>query len=152
MPYAAMHFPTNAGSIFLTDDLTNDRYLVDTKATSVLFLVHQIAAHLEKMGYQSPLGALFPKLSSFRTNFSLPIFCKLPLQVPFWALIFEQVQTTIAPETSQILFACAAVAQPAAKPFWPSSFRRSAGPPAPCKICILHLNSSLLKMVKIVCF
>jgi hypothetical protein len=92
MPYAAMHFPTNAGSIFLTDDLTNDRYLVDTKATSVLFLVHQIAAHLEKMGYQSPLGALFPKLSSFRTNFSLPIFCKLPLQVPFWALIFEQVK------------------------------------------------------------
>ncbi len=28
-----MHFPTNAGLIFLTDELTNDRYLVDTGAT-----------------------------------------------------------------------------------------------------------------------
>ncbi len=29
----AMHFPANAGLIFLTDKLTNDRYLVDTGAT-----------------------------------------------------------------------------------------------------------------------
>jgi hypothetical protein len=29
----AMHFPANAGLIFLTDELTNDRYLVDTGAT-----------------------------------------------------------------------------------------------------------------------
>ncbi len=29
----AMHFPANAGLIFLTDELTNDRYLVDTRAT-----------------------------------------------------------------------------------------------------------------------
>jgi hypothetical protein len=28
-----MHFPSNAGLIFLTDELTNDRYLVDTGAT-----------------------------------------------------------------------------------------------------------------------
>jgi hypothetical protein len=28
-----MHFPANAGLIFLTDELTNDRYLVDTGAT-----------------------------------------------------------------------------------------------------------------------
>ncbi len=28
-----MHFPANAGLIFLTDKLTNDRYLVDTGAT-----------------------------------------------------------------------------------------------------------------------
>jgi hypothetical protein len=28
-----MHFPANAGLIFLTDELTNDRYLVDTWAT-----------------------------------------------------------------------------------------------------------------------
>ncbi len=30
---SAMHFPANAGLIFLTDELTNDRYLVDTGAT-----------------------------------------------------------------------------------------------------------------------
>jgi hypothetical protein len=29
----AMHFPANTGLIFLTDELTNDRYLVDTGAT-----------------------------------------------------------------------------------------------------------------------
>jgi hypothetical protein len=28
-----MHFPVDAGLIFLTDKLTNDRYLVDTGAT-----------------------------------------------------------------------------------------------------------------------
>jgi hypothetical protein len=28
-----MHFPANAGFIFLMDKLTNDRYLVDTGAT-----------------------------------------------------------------------------------------------------------------------
>jgi hypothetical protein len=28
-----MHFPANAGLIFLKDELTNDRYLVDTGAT-----------------------------------------------------------------------------------------------------------------------
>ncbi len=31
-----MHFPANAGLIFLTDKLTNDRYLVDTGATALL--------------------------------------------------------------------------------------------------------------------
>ncbi len=29
----AMHFPANAGLIFLTDELTNDKFLVDTGAT-----------------------------------------------------------------------------------------------------------------------
>ncbi len=29
----AMHFPANVGLIFSTDELTNDRYLVDTGAT-----------------------------------------------------------------------------------------------------------------------
>ncbi len=28
-----MHFPAYAGLIFLTDELTNDKYLVDTGAT-----------------------------------------------------------------------------------------------------------------------
>jgi hypothetical protein len=30
VPAHAMHFPTNAGLIFLTDELNNDKYLVDT--------------------------------------------------------------------------------------------------------------------------
>jgi hypothetical protein len=34
----AMHFPANAGLIFLTDELTNDRCLVYTGATSSIVL------------------------------------------------------------------------------------------------------------------
>ncbi len=29
----AMHFPADAGLIFLTDELTNDRFFIDTAAT-----------------------------------------------------------------------------------------------------------------------
>jgi hypothetical protein len=37
----AMHFPANAGLIFLTDELTNDRYLVDTGANSSIVPCNQ---------------------------------------------------------------------------------------------------------------
>ncbi len=51
----AMHFPANAGLIFLKDELTNDRYLVDTGATlSILFPAHPMPAH--PMTNQSLLG------------------------------------------------------------------------------------------------
>jgi hypothetical protein len=40
------HFPTNAGLIFLTDELTNDRYLVDTGATLSIVPCNKIPTHL----------------------------------------------------------------------------------------------------------
>jgi hypothetical protein len=36
-----MHFPANTGMMFLTDKLTNDRYLVDTGATLSIVLCNQ---------------------------------------------------------------------------------------------------------------
>jgi hypothetical protein len=70
-------FPCNCWMIFLTDELTNDRYLVNTRA---LFHVHQVPAHLvpfikEQMGYLSPHGDSSQKLSSFKAKFLLPVFC-----------------------------------------------------------------------------
>ncbi len=57
-----------------------------------LFHVHQKTTHLvpfskEQMGYQSPLGDWTQKLSSFKANFLVPVFCKQLLLVLFWELI-----------------------------------------------------------------
>jgi hypothetical protein len=51
------------------------------------------------MDNQSPHGDLCQKLSSFRANFSLPVFCKLQWQVQFWALIFEKFKITNQPNS-----------------------------------------------------
>jgi hypothetical protein len=40
----AMHFPANAGLIFLTDELTNYRYLVDIGATLSIVPCNQISS------------------------------------------------------------------------------------------------------------
>jgi hypothetical protein len=66
-----MHFPANAGLIFLTYELTNDRYLVDTGATLSIIPCNQNSSPpgpLLKgaMANPSPLGALFKKLCNFK--------------------------------------------------------------------------------------
>jgi hypothetical protein len=88
-----MHFPANAGLIFLTDKLTNDRYLVDTGATLSIVPCNQNPAHLVpfskgQMGNLSPLGASLKKLCNFKANFSHTVSCKPLWLVPFWALTF----------------------------------------------------------------
>jgi hypothetical protein len=55
-----MHFPENAGLIFLTDELTNDRYLVDTGATKIQ--AHLAPSLKGQMANPSPLGVLSKKL------------------------------------------------------------------------------------------
>ncbi len=89
----AMHFPANAGLIFLTDELTNDRFLVDTGATLSIIPCTSNPAHLalflkEQMDNPYPLGDSSKELSNFKENFSLLVFCKLLWQVPFWALTY----------------------------------------------------------------
>jgi hypothetical protein len=56
----AMHFPASAGLIFLTDELTNDRYLVDTEATLSIVPCNQNS---------SPSGP-FPKGADGQLNLS----------------------------------------------------------------------------------
>jgi hypothetical protein len=76
-----MHFPANAGLIFLTDELTNDRYLVDTGATlSIVPCNHNSSPSgpllKGQMCNQSPLGVLLKKLRNFKGNFLHQPFCK----------------------------------------------------------------------------
>jgi hypothetical protein len=89
----AMHFPANADFIFLTDEFTNDSYLVDTGATlSIVPYNHNSgpSAPFSKgqMGNPSPLGVLLKKLRNFRANFLHQLFCKPLWPAPLWALTF----------------------------------------------------------------
>jgi hypothetical protein len=88
-----MHFQANAGLIFLTEELTNDRYLVDTGATLRIVLCNQNSSpsgplSKEQKGSLSPLGASLKKLCNFKANFSHPVFYKPLWLVPYWALTF----------------------------------------------------------------
>jgi hypothetical protein len=89
-----MHFPTNASLIFLTDELTNNRYLVDTGATMSIVPCNKNSNPSGKMGWKgqmgslSPLGVSFKKLCNFKASFSHPHFCKQLWLVPSWALTF----------------------------------------------------------------
>jgi hypothetical protein len=78
----AMHFPANAGLIFLTDELSNDRYLVDTGATLSLVPCNQNS---------SPSGPPSQR-GRWATNLLFGLHSKngaKPLwPVPFWALTF----------------------------------------------------------------
>ncbi len=87
----AMHFPTNAGLIFLTDELTNDRYLVDTGATLSIVPCsknNNPSGPLLKGadGQPIPLGVSFKKQFSSKANFFQPVFSKRLWLVPSWAL------------------------------------------------------------------
>jgi hypothetical protein len=72
----AMHFPTNAGFIFLTDELPNEKFLVDTGATLSIIPCssnNNPSGPLLK-GNQSPLGVSSLKLSSYKAKCSLLAF------------------------------------------------------------------------------
>jgi hypothetical protein len=91
----AMHFPANAGLIFLTDEFNNDRYLVDTGATLSVFPCNKNSSppglapfSKGQMGNLSPLGVLLKKLCNSKANFLHQPFCKLLRSAPFWALTF----------------------------------------------------------------
>jgi hypothetical protein len=83
-----MHFPANAGLIFLTDELTNDRYLVDTGATLSIVPCNQNSSPSGtllrgQMGKPSNLGVSLKKLCNSKANFLHPVFCKPLWLVPF---------------------------------------------------------------------
>ncbi len=75
----AMHFPADAGSIFLTDELTNDRFLVDTGATLSIIPCSSNSTpsgpfSREQMENKSPLGVSSPNLSSTKANVHFQFF------------------------------------------------------------------------------
>jgi hypothetical protein len=89
----AMHFPANAGLIFLIDELTNDRYLVDTGVTLSIVPCKQNFSPSgpllrEADGQTIPSWGFIKKLCNFKANFLHPVFGKLLWPVPFWAFTF----------------------------------------------------------------
>jgi hypothetical protein len=75
-----MHLPANAGLIFLTDELTNDRYLVDTRATLSIVPCNQNTSPSCPLlkgadGQQSPLGASSKLLCNCQKN-ALPVYSR----------------------------------------------------------------------------
>jgi hypothetical protein len=83
-----MHFPANAGLIFLTDELTNDRYLVDTGATLSIVPCSQNSSPSGPLlkgadGQPIPSWGLTQITAIPRQAFYKPLW-----PVPFWALTF----------------------------------------------------------------
>ncbi len=89
----AMHFHANAGLMFLTDELTNDRYLVDTGVTLSIVLCNQNSNPYGPLlkgadGQPIPSWGFIQKTVQFQGNFLHQLFCKPLWPAPFWALTF----------------------------------------------------------------
>ncbi len=126
----AMHFPANAGLIFLTDELTNDRYLVDTGAILSIIPCNQNSSPSGPL-LNGADGQPIPSwcfIHNFKANFSHPVFYKPLWPVPYWALTKKKFKVIVAPEINQIQFACTAAALPA-----PICLQQ---PRPPCYICL----------------
>jgi hypothetical protein len=119
-----MHFPANARLIFLTDKLTNDRYLVDTGATLSIVPCNQISNSSGPLlkgadGQPIPYWGFIQKNVQFQGKLFTSIFLKAAVAGPILGIDFLRTfKVTAVPEINQIQFACTAAASPA--PFLPS--------------------------------
>jgi hypothetical protein len=129
-----MHFPANAG---LIDELTYDRYLVDTGA---ILSIIPCASNTSPSGpllkganeVPIPSSGFITKTAQFQGKLFTSSFLQAAVAGHILGIDFlRKFRITVAPEISQIMFACMVVAQPAAKPSLPSFCQRTAGPPAP---------------------
>jgi hypothetical protein len=122
----AMHFPANAGLIFLTDELTNDRYLVDTGATLSIVPCTSNAGIFGPLlkgadGQPIPSWGFVSKTVQFQGKLFTTKFLQATVAGPILGIDFlRKFRITVAPETSQVLFACTATAPATAEPFCPT--------------------------------
>jgi hypothetical protein len=129
-----MHFPANAGLIFLTDELANDRYLVDTGATLSIVPCTSNAGPSGPLpngadGQPIPSWGFVLKTFQFHDKLFTASFSQATLAGPILGIDFlRKFRINVAPETGQILFACEATAPPAAKPFLPNFVQISEPP------------------------
>jgi hypothetical protein len=111
-----MHFPADAALISLTNELTNDRFLVDTGATVCI---------VPCSSNNSPSGPLLkrangkpiPSWGFITITFQIQgkmftsSFLQASVAGPTLGIDFlGKFKVTVAPEASQIMFACAVVA------------------------------------------
>jgi hypothetical protein len=84
----AMHFPPNSGLIFLTDEMTNDKYLVDTGARFSI-VPHKSDSMpsgpllREANGLPIPSWGFIMKAIQFQGKLFTLCFCKLQWQDSF---------------------------------------------------------------------
>jgi hypothetical protein len=106
----AMHFPADASLIFLTDELTNDRFLVDTGATFSIISCsssNNPSGPLLKgaNGKPIPTWGFITKTVQFQGKMFTSSFLQATVAVPILGIKFlQKFRVTIAPEISQILF------------------------------------------------
>jgi hypothetical protein len=116
----AMHFPANAGLIFLTDEL-NDKYLVDTEATLSIVPCNQNSSPSgpllkEADGRPIPSWGFNQKTVQFQGKLFTSSFLQAAVAGPILGIDFlRKFKVTVAPEINQIQFACTEAASPAPK-------------------------------------
>jgi hypothetical protein len=138
----AMHFPANAGLIFLTDELTNDRYLVDTGATLSIVPGSQNSSPSGPLlkgaeGQPIPSWGFIQKTTISRQIFHIQFLASCWAGPILGIDFLRKLKVTVVPEINKIQFACTAVALPA--PYLPS-----AASPAPSLLSAASSASSLL--------
>ncbi len=122
----AMHFQAKAGLIFLTDELMNDRYLADTGATlSIVPCMSNVGPSGPLLkgadGQPIPSWGFVSKTVQFQGKLFTAKFLQAAVAGPILGIDFlRKFRITVAPETSQVLFACMTTAPAAAKPFCPT--------------------------------
>jgi hypothetical protein len=132
-----MHFPTDAWLTFLTNESTNDRYLVDTSATLSIVPCKsssRLSGPLLKgaNGLLTPSWGFISKVIQFQGELFTSHFLQAKMAGPIMGIDFlRKFKITIAPETSQILFACMAAPPATAQSPLSSSLKHPAGPPSP---------------------
>ncbi len=110
----AMHFPANAGLIFLTDELTNNRYLVDTGATLSIVPFNQNSSPSGPLlkgadGQPIPSWGFIKKTVQFQSKFFTSSFLQAAVASPILGIDFlRKFKVTVVPEINQIQFACTA--------------------------------------------
>ncbi len=114
-----MHFQANAGLIFLTDELTNDRYLVDTGATLSIVPWNQNSSPSGPLlrgadGQTIPSWGFIQKTVQFQGKLFTATFLQAAVAGPILGIDFlRKFKVTVAPEINQVQFACTAAASPA---------------------------------------
>jgi hypothetical protein len=111
-----MHFPSNAGLIFLTDELTNDRYLVDAGATLSIFPCTSNTGPSGPLlkgfdGQPIPFWGFVLKTVQFHGKLFNAKFLQFAVAGAILGIDFlRKSRITVAPETSQALFSYMAAA------------------------------------------
>ena len=107
-----MHFPANAGLIFLTDELTNDRYLVDTGATLSIVPCFKNTSPSGPLlkgadGQPIPSWGFIQKTVQFQGKLFSASFLQAAVAGPILGIDFlRKFKVTVSPDTSQVQFAC----------------------------------------------